>query len=54
MNLTQINTLRASMGLAPLTGDPRKAQKRKAQDANRAARAQESRDLKAKRASRGK
>lgn len=51
MNLMQINAIRANAGLAPLQGDPRKAEKRKAQDANRAQRAQACRDLKSKRGS---
>ena len=51
MNLKQINDVRANAGLPALEGDPRKDAKRKAQDANRAARAQARRDLKSKRGS---
>jgi hypothetical protein len=51
MNLAQINAIRANAGLPALQGDPRKADKRKALEANRAARAQASRDLKSKRSS---
>jgi hypothetical protein len=53
MNMQQINELRASMNLAPLVARDTRAQKRQ-QDANRAARAQANRDMKAKRASRSK
>lgn len=53
MNMIQINEMRASMNLPPMTAPDKRAQKR-AQDANRAARAQASRDLKSKRASRSK
>lgn len=51
MNLEQINAIRANASLPALKGDPRKDAKRKAQDANRAARAQACRDLKSKRGS---
>ena len=54
MNLTRANEIRASLGLSPLTGDPQKQAKAKRAAANKAARAQESRDLKAKRGSRSK
>lgn len=54
MNLIQINTIRASVGLAPLPADPNKQAQKRKQDANRAARAQESRELKAKRSKGGK
>lgn len=53
MNLAQINEFRVAHGLAPLVATEAKAAKRR-QDANKAARAQASRDLKAKRASRSK
>jgi hypothetical protein len=56
MNLTRANEIRASLGLAPVAGPDAvavQAQKRR-QAANKAARAQESRDLKAKRGSRSK
>lgn len=53
MNLKQINEFRVAHGLTPLVAEATKPAKRR-QDANRAARAQASRDLKSKRASRGK
>jgi hypothetical protein len=53
MNMVQINEIRASINLPPLTAPDNRAQKR-AQDANRAARAQANRDMKAKRGSRSK
>jgi hypothetical protein len=52
MNRTQSNEIRASIGLTPLPAVDNSAQ-RKRQAANKAARAQASRDLKAKR-SKGK
>jgi hypothetical protein len=54
MNLIQINEVRAKMGLAPVQGDPRKQERAKQRAANLARRAQESRDLKAKRNASGK
>ena len=53
MNLTRINEIRANMNLPPVVAPDNRAQKR-AQDANRAARAQANRDLKAKRQGRAK
>lgn len=53
MNLARINEIRAGLNLAPIVARDTRAQKR-AQDANRAARAQANRDMKAKRASRSK
>lgn len=53
MNLQQINEWRAEHGLPPVTAQDNRAAKRR-QQANRAARAQESRDLKAKRSKGGK
>lgn len=53
MNLQQINEFRTAHGLTPLTAQDNRAAKRR-QDANRAKRAQESRDLKAKRSKGGK
>ncbi len=52
MNLATINSIRATAGLKPLLADPEKQAKHKRQAANRAARGQASRDLKAKRAKR--
>ncbi len=54
MNLIQINAIRASAGLAPLAPNPAKQAQAKRQAANKAARAQASRDLKAKRGKGGK
>jgi len=54
MNLRQINEFRLAHGLTPLQGDTRKAAKAKQRNANLAARAAESRDLKAKRSKGGK
>jgi uncharacterized protein YkwD len=54
VNLKQINEFRAAHGLAPLAGDPNKAKKSQRQNANRAARAQACRDLRAKRSGPGK
>lgn len=54
MNLNQINEFRASQGLAPVMGDPRKRERAIQRERNLRQRAQESRDLKSKRASRGK
>lgn len=54
MNLKQINELRADMGLKPLAADPAKLAKARKRDANRSARAQANRDLKAKRNKGGK
>jgi hypothetical protein len=51
MNLAKINEIRAAAGLAPLPGNPKKQAQHKRQAANRAARAQASRDLKSLRAS---
>lgn len=51
MNLTKINEIRATAGLAPLTGNPGKQAQHKRQAANKAARAQASRDLKSLRSS---
>jgi len=53
MNMTQINAIRAQAGLAPLPAVDNRAQKR-AQAANKAARAQANREMKAKRALRSK
>jgi len=53
MNMTQINAIRTQAGLAPLPSVDKRAQKRN-QDANKAARAQANREMKAKRASRSK
>jgi hypothetical protein len=53
MNLTRINEIRSSMNLQPLVARDNKAQKR-AQDANRSARAQANREMKSKRGSRSK
>lgn len=50
MNLSQANTIRASLGLPPLTANDADKRKRQArQDANRAARAQECREIRARR-----
>ena len=54
MNLAKINELRANMNLPALAGNPNKADAAKRRRDNLAKRAQESRDLKSKRASRGK
>lgn len=54
MNLKQINEFRSAHGLAPLAGDPRKAEKKRRQNANRAERAAQSQALKANRAKGGK
>lgn len=54
MNLQQINEIRANANLPALAANPKTADAKKRQAANRAVRAQASRDLKAKRASRGK
>lgn len=48
MNIAQANEFRIAHGLAPLVAPDTRAQKR-AQDANKAKRAQASRDLKSKR-----
>ena len=50
MNLTRINEIRAGMNLPPVVARDNKAQKRN-QNANRAARAEANREMKAKRAS---
>ena len=52
MNLTKINEIRANAGLGPLAPNPGKQAQKRRQDANKAARAQESRDLKSKRTGR--
>ena len=54
MNLQQINEIRATAGLKPLAINPDKQAKHKRQAANKAARAQASRDMKNKRAKGGK
>lgn len=55
MNMTQINAIRASMSLPPLTVDTTKqAAQKKRQAANKAAHAALQRDLKAKRNKGGK
>ena len=48
MNLTKINEIRANAGLGPLAPNPGKQAQKRRQDANKAARAQQSRDLKSK------
>jgi hypothetical protein len=53
MNMQQINAFRIAHGLTPIVAQDKRAQKR-AQDANRAARAQASRDLKSLRNRKGK
>lgn len=52
MNLKQINEFRASQGLSPVTGDPRKQERATALERNRRAKAQANRDMKAARAKR--
>ena len=49
MNIAQINTIRANMNLAPL-----EVSKPKKKNNNKALRAQENRDIKAKRTGKGK
>lgn len=49
MNLSKINEIRASAGLAALAPNPKTANAKRRQAANRAVRGQASRDLKAKR-----
>jgi hypothetical protein len=58
MNREQINALRASMNLPPFVPTPAEVAaaraRKRAQDANRAARAQANRDMKSKRGTRSK
>lgn len=54
MNLTKINEIRANAGLGPLAPNPGKQAQAKRQAANKAARAEQSRELKAKRNKGGK
>lgn len=51
MNLAKINEIRTTAGLPVLTADPKKADQKKRQAANQAARAQACRDLRSLRGS---
>ena len=49
MNLAKINKIRTNAGLAPLAPNPAKQAQKRRQDANKAARAEENRSIKASR-----